>query len=364
MAAPSVFRRPIPPTADHGAGPSSTPTQALARSLAACVLGSIHRSPDQIVGEAWPDDARAAFLTRAATSPDSTTSSASVLAITKTNPLLLVAPPSAAAKLFAQCLQLDLSGILSINVPHVTTHPVPIFVGEGNPIPVTQGVMGKATVGPTRKLAFITPVTRELNEATPQTASVILGRMMGEAAAHSLDTFVFDAQPADTTRPAGLLNGLTPLVATVAGSGIDAAAEDIAKFAAAFGNAMIDATNMILICNPREAWKLSMTRGFQTLPLSILMSPSIPQGTAIAVAPEAIGSAYDGLPQIETVSAPTLHMEDTNPGQIAVVGTPNVITAPTRSFWQSDSLAVKLRVKCAWAALQPGCVQFMSSVNW
>jgi hypothetical protein len=68
--------------------------------------------------------------------------------------LLLIAPPSAAAKLFARGMQLDFAGVLQYLVPHVSTHPVPLFVAEGAPIPVVQGATSKATVGPVKKLAF------------------------------------------------------------------------------------------------------------------------------------------------------------------------------------------------------------------
>jgi hypothetical protein len=125
--------------------------------------------------------------------------------------------------------------------------------------------VGKATVGPARKLCFIVPLTRELDEATPETGSVILGRLLDEAAAKSLDSYVFDAVAADATRPAGLLNGVTPLVSTVAGSGISAAAGDISKLAGAMADAAINPQNMILIMHPVEAWNLMMLRGFERL---------------------------------------------------------------------------------------------------
>src|SRR5262245_43433525 len=138
------------------------------RMLAARVFAHIHAQlPEDIIARSWPADNTAAWLTKASVSPDSTTGSAGVLAITRTNPLLLVAPRSAAARLFQECLRVDLAGINAINVPHVSLHPVPIWVAEGGPTPVVQGAVGKVTVGPTRKLSFIVPLTRELHESTP-----------------------------------------------------------------------------------------------------------------------------------------------------------------------------------------------------
>src|SRR5262249_21354647 len=84
--------------------------------------------PEELVKKTWPHDDRAFWLTKAAVSPDSTTSSASALTYTRVNPLLLIAPPSAAAKLFDRCMRLDFAGVLQYSVPHVGAHPLPIFV--------------------------------------------------------------------------------------------------------------------------------------------------------------------------------------------------------------------------------------------
>src|SRR5262249_35431430 len=180
----------------------SDPFRAFHRPLAAHVLAQIHdQPPEKVVRKAWPDDTRTAVLTRAAVSPTDTTSGAAVTA-TKVSPLLLVAPGSAAARLFENCMQLNFDGVLQFFVPHVGTHPIPLWVAEGAPIPFVQPSTGKATVGPVRKLAFGLAVTDELNEATPETAAVVLGRLLGESAAKALDASVFDATAADSTRPA------------------------------------------------------------------------------------------------------------------------------------------------------------------
>ena len=44
----------------------------------------------------------------------------------------------------------------------------------------------------------------------------------------------------------------------------------------------------------------------------------------------------------------TLHMEDTTPLPIGTVGTPNVIAAPTRSLWQTDTLGLRLTTEMSW----------------
>ena len=107
-----------------------------------------------------------------------------------------------------------------------------------------------------------------------------------------------------------------------------------------------------------------MALGFQALPLPVLMSPVIPAGTVIAVAPEAIGSGYGGTPEVEVSKTPAAHFDDTSPQPIGTPGSPNVVAAPTRSLWQQDMLGIKLRMRCAWASLQRGAVQFMTATKW
>jgi hypothetical protein len=336
--------------------------RSLYRAIAAKVLGARSREPaHRIVERAWPDDHRAMLITRAPTTPTSTTAAAA-LAQTRTGDLFLVAPGSAAAQLFSRCPRLDFDGVSQFLVPYVGAHPTPLFVAEGAPIPVGQAGLGHATVGPVHKLAFITTLSNELEAATPESASVILGRLMGEAAAKALDLAVFGTAAADATRPAGLLDGVTPLTAAAAGAtAIDTAGADIAAFADAFATANINSANMILIAHPKQAWKLRLVLGFETLSVSVLMSIALTPGTVIAVVPEAIASGYEGQSEIETTRYPDVHLEAAAPLDIATSGT---MAVPVMSTFQQDLMAVKLRVRCAWAALQPGAVQFMNNVNW
>jgi hypothetical protein len=347
--------RPIPLRADPDAIRSDT-YRAFHRSLAAHVLGRVHgQSPDMLVRKTWPDDMRTAVLTRAAVSPTDTTSGAALTA-TKVSPLLLVAPASAAARLFENCVKLDFTGVHQFNIPHVNTHPVPLWVAEGAVIPFVMPNTGKATVGPTHKLAFGLAVTEELNEATPETATVVLGRLLGESAARALDASVFDAVAADSTRPAGLLNGVTPLTAQTGPGGIDAIAADLATLAGAISDAGMGADNLTIVCNAREATKLRLLRG-PVFEFQLLSSPAIAAGTVIALVPTAIASGYEGAPEIETSKHPEVHFEDTSPQPVPA-------GPSTRSLFQQAMLGLKVRVRCAWATLQPGAVQYMTSVKW
>jgi hypothetical protein len=337
--------------------------RALWRSCAAMTLARVHgERPVEFTKRAFPDDDRAARIVKGAVNPTDT-SSASALSISKTGPLLMIAPQSAAARLFEKCARFDLSGVATISVPYAVAHPTGIFVAESSPIPVAQGALGAATVGPTRKLSFIVVISRELDEASPENASTVISRLMGESAARSLDAVVFDANAADTTRPAGLLHNVTPITGTASGAPTaDLIAGDIGKLAQAFSDANINSENMVLVTSTSAFWKYQLTRGFAELPAPCIPSMSVPVGTVIAIAIEGVGSAYSGMPEIEIVKQPAVHFESATPQQIGT--SPNIVAAPTRSLWQQDLLGIKLRQRAAWAVLQPGSVQVITNANW
>jgi hypothetical protein len=115
------------------------------------------------------------------------------------------------------------------------------------------------------------------------------------------------------------------------------------------------ADNLTLVCNPREATKLRILRG-PVFEFQLLSSPAIPSGTVIACVPTAIASGYEGLPEIETTKQAALHFEDTSPQPVPA--------APTRSLLQQQMIGLRVKVRCTWAALQPGAVQFMTGVKW
>jgi hypothetical protein len=342
--------------------------RSFTRMLSAKVYAHSHQgqSPEDIIARAWPNDDGAMLITRASVVPDSTSGSASALAITKTGPLRLLTPSSAAARLFEERLRVSLDGIYALNIPYPSAYPTPLWTGESGPIPVVQGSLGHAVLGPTRKLAFITTLTRELDNASLEDGSSILGAMLDKEARLALDASVFDNQAGSSQRPAGLLYNVTPITATAISAGVmTAIAWDVAALAGAMSDARVDPSNMVLCCNPRQGTALLMSRGMQTLPLRVLMSPMIPAKTIIAIAPEGVASAYGGEPQVEVSNnAGALHMEDTTPLAIGTPGAPPTVAAPTRSVWQTDSVAVRVKMRAAWSVLVPGAVQAIVGTNW
>jgi hypothetical protein len=353
----TTSRRPLVPEDLHN---GHNDRRAFNRLVAAYVLGKLrHESPAEIIRKTWRDDPRLALLTRAPVTPPA--SPVTGISQTRILDLLLIAPGSAAAKVFARCMQLDFTGVYQFNIPHAASHATPLFSGEGLPMNVVMSPVATTPVGPVRKLGFITSFTRELAESAAENFAAVIGRLLGEAAAKSLDAAVFSNAAADSTRPAGLLNGVVALTGATGATTADMGAADVAAFAQAMSDAAINPENMIIVASPKSAWNLRMALGFQTLPLPILMSPAVPAGTVIAIAPEAVASGYEGEPEIDVAQSPSMHFDDSVPLDLVTGG---VAASPAMSTFQKEMLALKLRVRCAWGSLQPGAVQYTTTAKW
>jgi hypothetical protein len=79
--------------------------------------------------------------------------------------------------------------------------PAPVFAGEGKPAPPVQFTLSGTTVGPARKILVLSGVTRELNEATPETAEVVIGRILADRANASIDLAAFGSGAGDVANP-------------------------------------------------------------------------------------------------------------------------------------------------------------------
>jgi Phage capsid family len=335
--------------------------RSLVRAATAVALGAVQHCPaHEILARAWPHDRDAELVLRAAVVP-TTTANATAISVDAVAFLVSMAPASAAARLFEKALRINLAGIHATNVARLLTVPGPGFVAEGAPIPVVAGDLDATPVGPTFKMALIIALSNELEFSSPENASQIIGRALSDAAMKQLDAVAFDSVAGGGSRPSGLLAGVTPLTAT-AGGGTNAMAGDLAALAGALSDAGVDAENMVIVANVRQATKLRLLAG-PAFSYPILGTSAVASGTVVGIAPAGVASGFDGAPKIESSKDTTLHM-DTAPVQIGAAGSPNVTAAPTRSMWQTDTLALRVRTNCAWSVVHPGAVAVVNSATW
>jgi hypothetical protein len=357
MQRESLRRLPIVPEDLHRNGSA---TRSVTRALAAVALSG-KENPLKVVQRNWPEDDAAELIVRAAASP-ATTSSVTQVLPTVVGPFLrALAPASAATRLFQRALQLDFSGVHQYTIPYPSAVPVPIFIAEGAPFPMVQATIANTTVGPTHKILLGSAVFGELESYSAESAATVIGNILADQMSRSLDAYVFDAVAADATRPAGLLNGVTPIAPAPAGSTL---AKDVAAIASAITAAGGHLENIVFVGGSFAATALRLSAGPQfTHP--VFGTGQIAEKTIIGIDTSALASGYSGLPVVDTTKHATAHFESATPLPLATGAQGSgVLATPTRSAWQTDTLFLRVRLDAAWGSLRPGAVQVINSVNW
>jgi hypothetical protein len=327
------------------------PMRSVARAALACARYSFDKSmrPEEYARKTWEWDTTAHLLTRAAAPPQDMTSAAALIEVAVAM-LPALAPFSAAAQLFDRALKLTLDrNAGAFSVPGVAPLGVK-FVADGMPKPVVQGTATAARLDP-HKIAGIVPITAELfAQASVETA---MQRLLAESTGPVLDSVVFSNSAASAAAPAGLLNGIAPIAATAAGGpAIDVLLGDLTNLGVAVGP-VAGATDVVFIVNIAQGIALQYATAQDIRP-KILVSGAIPAGTVIAVALNAVVSAM-GAPEFATGTVATLAMDDT-PGA--------VMTQPTRSLWQSNTVAIKLVLDVTWARRSAQGISWVQNCNW
>jgi hypothetical protein len=230
------------------------------------------------------------------------------------------------------------------------------WVREGEAIPVKLLNFAAVTLVP-RKCAVIAVFTREMAESS--NIEAVVRQTLGEASGLAIDAALFSNTPADDTRPAGLLNGVTPITAAPAGP--DAMARDLAALIttlAANGAGLAPA----IIAAPAQALaiKLSVGPHFDIPVLSApVLATASPARTVIALEASSLVTGFDATPEFNVSRAGSLHMEDDLPRHI-VDGTP---ATPVRSLFQTDALALRMLLRAAWGMRAPH-LSWVTNTNW
>jgi hypothetical protein len=342
--------------------PDAPASRSLTRAITAHALremrGTENGSAEQIVAEVWPRD----MVAKAASNPITTGGASALQAQAVAAFVSGLQPQSAAARLMAAGIRVDLDGLGTVSIPRSTSLAVvPVFVDEGAPIPVAQQAISAATLGPVKKLALVEVLTSELDGASAESAELIIRTIMSEAAAKALDAAVFSTAAASSSRPAGILNGVTPLTAT-AGGGAAALLGDIGLLIAALTTAG-GGTRVMIFAPPAKAAIIPIyAPGFA---IEVVPTPALAPATVIALDPSAVASGLGPSVALDVSASTVLHFEDTTPLQITSGAQGSAVVAtPARSMFQTNSLALRLILRCAWCVRAPGLVQFVSSVTW
>jgi hypothetical protein len=298
----------------------------------------------------WADDTDALHLVeRAATTPASLTNT-TALAQVAASFLAVLAPVSAAASLLQRGVQLSFDGAAQIRLPTVAPG-IATFVQEGKAIPVRSFVSAGNTIEP-RKLATIIELTNEMLRSS--NAEALVRQALIETCARGLDAVLFDDQPEDAIRPAGLRNGVAGTTPATGGPGhFDEMVADIL----ALGNAITTPGPVVFIA-AKNQFNATRLLGSKEFPFSALRSDALATGMIIAVAVDALAVVFDP-PTIDSGGMSVIH-EETGPA--TDIG--GVIAAPLRSSFQSDTVAIRVRQPVTWQLRTTGAVAWMTGTAW
>jgi hypothetical protein len=225
------------------------------------------------------------------------------------------------------------------------------------PAPNIHFTFDTIVLGPTRKVLILAAVIGELEAATTESASALVGSILADSSNKSIDAVAFGTAAADEDEPAGTLHGVTPIAAAAAG--LDAKAEDLGALTGAMGQAGIDTTEAMFVCSPREATIIKTEVG-PKFDYPVLTTPGLPAKIVACFVPDAVTSGYQGAPQIETSKTATVHFEDGSP--VDIVGPDGPIAFPTKIAFQTDLISNRVRVRAA-LAVTPGGAQVVNNVN-
>ena len=309
----------------------------------------------RLLAKSWPNDTTASYLVRAATTPASLTNTTAITQTIIADFLAALGPQSAGVQLLERGLQLSFDEAAVISLPSFVADQNSVaFVQEGAPIPVRQFAI--TTPVPQlvpRKLALITSLTNEMLASSH--AEQFVRDLLLRNTALGLDKFLFDAQPADAARPAGLRYGIAALTASNATDLHEAAVEDITALlnaVSAVGN------DIYLVASPARARIAQLRAQGGPLP-PILGSAAINAADMIAVAADALASATDAAPEISASrEAGSIHMDSTA-GEI--VSSPGVVAYPVASVFQTDRIALKLRFGADWVLRDSRAVAWLTT---
>jgi HK97 family phage major capsid protein len=359
------------------------PADYVFRAAAAGLRAFSHKIPvERVIRENYGNDECTMIITKAAVNPATTTTTGYAAE------LVQVGFGAFMDRLLAGSIYQPLSGAGArydlgrngtLKIPYRATTPLAsgAWVGEGAPKPVKRIGLSTVTLTP-HKISCITTYTEEMAMSSVPAIEGILRKAMADDTQASLDGYLIDAVAESATRPAGLLNGVSPITASVLTTSLEKIVADISALIAPM-EAAGGGGNVVLMMNPAQARKLgivqtttgdfafgSASEAASKLGVSrIISSTTIAAGRVIAVDADWFATATGDAPRFSVSDQATIHEEDTTPLALGT-GTQGsgVLAVPQRSLWQTDSIGIRLSLFVTWAMVRTGMCQTIAAVTW
>jgi hypothetical protein len=267
------------------------------------------------------------------------------------------------------------NGVVTLPTRSATPTIAGSFIAQGAPIPVRQGAFTSVSLTP-KKMGVISTFTREIAEHSTPSIEAMIRQAIIEDTSVAIDTVLLDANVATTTRPAGLVAGVS--TQTPAGTTFANMVTDLKNLV----GALITGTkgnirSPVWLMSPNDALAISLMQnaggdmpfkaeiGTGTLlGYPLILSTTMTADTIIFLDAADFITATGDVPNFSVSDQAVLHMEDTTPLAIGTVGTPPTVAAPVRSLWQTDSIGIRMIMDINWALRRTGVVALLTAPTW
>lgn len=268
-------------------------------------------------------------------------------------------------------IALNFDGLGSIAIPGRTAGTAGgSFVAEGSPIRVGKLTTTSVTLTP-RKMGVIVAFSRELMKRSTPAVEALVRQAILEDTSLALDPLLLDATASSSTRPAGLLNGVSAAASGYGGGDYQAVIADFQALLAPFYSANA-ADNITVIMNPAQGLAMSMMVGPNGDPnwlqrirdrITIIESTHATANRLVAIRNSDFATAMGDAPEFDVSEQATIHMDDTTPLEI-VSGTGPTTADPVRSLWQTATVGVRMLMQITWKMRRSGMVQWIDTTTW
>lgn len=246
------------------------------------------------------------------------------------------------------------------------------WVGESKAIPVSKADFNDVDLEPLEVDALAVCSQRLLRDSSPS-AEMWIRDSIAQASAQRVDTtFLSNAAASAGVSPAGILNGLTPLVP----SGSDAAAvrADFQALVAPFLAAK-NGGGLVQIMTPSMAMALSMLvnalgqtefpdvmeTGGTLFKRPVYTGDNVAGGDWIVLKPSDIWKIGDTGIQVSMSDQATIEMNDAPAG---ASDTPTAMASHTVSLWQTNSVGFKVTRGINYKIRRAGAVQVLANAEY
>jgi len=361
------------------------PGDHLARALAAWTKAHVTKDPlDKVLRDGYGNDEMTNIVLRAAVNPAMTTIATWAAELVQTSNVdyldrLIPNFIFPQLKAMGQSYTFGNSGVLKIPVRAATPTLAGAWTAEGGAKPVKRMSFSTVSLTPT-KLSVISTFSEEMATYGMPSIESIIRQAMSDDTGIALDTYLIDNVAASAgVRPAGLLNGVTPITASAATPALAAMVADLKALVAAIAAAGGGGRGPIaILLNPAQALALnfvqtttgdfafsSADQAASKFGVRFIVSQTVPAGRVIAVDAADFATALGDVPRFAVSTEATLHEEDTTP---LALGTgaqgSGVLAVPMRSLFQTDAVAIRMSLYVSWVMRRASMVQTIASVIW